>query len=220
MKKLIIVVLIGGLIPLFSCTKEKKSSSKQDAVSNYKSGRGGENLDSLVGTNRNYIGLIREISTFTNKLISSDLTFAQYKDFLLHEDIDSINSRIELTSSEIAHYDTIFEFYAGQLSDDFRFDTISVIPCASCGYTIEEKIDLSEGYWDYFRTDTSRIASYYGSLLDTQQGGCASPWGYAICCAACVLTFGEIPPLCVICIWQCACQFCPSPNIGCSFMTE
>ncbi len=220
MKKLIIIVLIGGMIPLFSCNKEQKSTTKQNTSLIYKSGGASEPLDSLLGANNNYIGLINEISAYTNKIITSDLTFAEFKIFLLHKSIDSINSRIQLTSIEIAHYDTIFQFYARQLSNDFRFDTISVLPCASCGYSIEEKIDLSEGYWDFFRVDTSRITSYYERLSDTQQGDCTNPWGYAICCAACVLTFGELAPLCVVCIWQCACQFCPSPNIGCNFMIE
>lgn len=70
------------------------------------------------------------------------------------------------------HYDTIFSYYASQISNDLQLDTISSFNCLSCQYTLEEKIDLSEGYWDYFKSDTCRISSYYRHLTDNAgQGG-------------------------------------------------
>lgn len=219
--KNIIIVLFAFLISILSCNKEKQHSDKVASITSYKTAKVDEYLDSLVRVNKNYSGLIHEIRTFTEEIMNSDLTFAEYKSFILAGQIDSIYGKMNFPIALQNHYDTIFSYYAFRIYNDFQLDTISNNNCRSCQFTTEQKIDLTEGYWDYFKGDSTRIASYYGHLLDNiVVGGCPNPWGYAICVAACVATFGEIPPLCIICIWQCACQFCPSPNIGCNWQTN
>jgi len=198
------------LLIAFGCSKLSNDQGKQSFNnSNLKSENTTINYDSILQNSSNYSGLLNTTKELTQALIGSNITFEKYKYYLLNDLVDSVYIVANISLSDRSKYDTIFTFYAENLLMEMGENPEEYRNCDTCS-RMQEKLNNYEGLWEAFEQDPNLI-SQSDEILHF--GRPCNGWAYGICCAACVLAFEEAPPLCIICIWQCACEYCPSPQI-------
>jgi hypothetical protein len=198
------------LLILFGCSKLSKDQGNNHLNdSSIKSESTSINYDSILLNSSNYSGLLNTTKELTQALIGSNITFEKYKYYLLNNLVDSVYIVANIGFSDRSRYDTIFTFYAENLLMEMGENPEEYRNCDSCG-TIQDKLDNYEGLWEAFEQDPNLISQGDEILADTHH---CNGWAYGICVAACILAFEEAPPLCIICMWECACQYCGNPQL-------
>lgn len=215
---IIAVVLICGVFITF-CSKKSDLIQNQPATSapllkidstDY--------YDSLIVHSENYGKLIDMSKEIILAMVESNLSFSEFKQLILAHEYDSIMTLIGFSEAEIKHFDTTFSHYNHLLAYEFGVVPSSV-SCGFCNMTDEERCEAIGGIFNS-NFSTSYVDDWVQNSLSYQPGGGGCHYvSYIFCCAGCISLLGEIPILCCLCIWACACEYCPSPLDHCEYLS-
>lgn len=162
--------------------------------------------------------LVESSKELLKTIVNSNMDLCKYSELIKANQIDSIYMLANIDLQKQIYYDTIFIYCAEGLVNELNLDLNAYnSTCINCG-TLDAQLDFAELNWSFFENNLDSIDVLLDPIIFSNGPPCQ--WAnYTVCVAACILTFGEIPPLCILCIWSCACQFCPSPYLHCEIGT-